>query len=219
MAMQRRTAKGGGKGNASANGAAGNAQAWAQKVAGLAGAWNARRGKVTSANFGPADVPDGKYIAVTVGAAAGVSKKGKGGPYFTSDFVIEGGEYKSEKVRNYQRLEDEEDTQRLINRLECMGYETATVDLRDLPNIAKQIVADKPRVRITVRNRFVENDDGNEVHYQDVFVDEPVGDDESMDGDGSDAPADGDSPKRPKRTATKKAGKKVTKRKPARSGK
>jgi hypothetical protein len=164
-------------------GASTNAASWATKVAGLSGQFLTRRGKVVNSGFEPADVPDGKYVVECFKAEAAI----KGGiPAFVTAYTILEGDFAGKVLNNFQRIVDAEDLQRLINRIECLGYNTSTVTLEELPQVAEaHITRDKPHVIVTVKNSFKPNATGNgETHYQAVYVDKPVdGDDEDEEDD------------------------------------
>lgn len=170
--------------------ASGQAPDFASALSGLDDAWGDSRTKEpTARGFAPADVPDGDYIVQLVGARVGIYKTGKkkGTGYVKFRYQIVVGQYADETLTSSDDLSKTEvgSTGRtkldlLSERLQRMGVETKKLDLRKLPELCTFLVDPtknpdaKPFFRANVANNFVEGDNGEQLHFQNVYINEAV---------------------------------------------
>jgi hypothetical protein len=143
-------------------------------------------------DYGPADIPDGPYIARLVGARVGVTSKGKneGKPYLSLSFVIAYGDHEGTRLSSMDTLDNSPvgDTGRtrldfVSEKLQKLGVETKKMPLSKLPAICAALVDPKvggdnakPFVRVTVKTKAATTEGGKP--FQSVYVDDLVGEDE-----------------------------------------
>lgn len=156
-------------------------------------AWSeSREIEPQSRDYGPADIPDGPYIARLVGARVGVTSKGKneGKPYLSLSFVIAYGDHEGTRLSSMDTLDNspvgETGRTRLdfvSEKLQKLGVETKKMPLSKLPAICAALVDPqvggdnaKPFVRVTVKTKAATTEGGKP--FQSVYVDDLVGEDE-----------------------------------------
>lgn len=168
---------------------------FASAVSGLDKAWSTAKKTVPTnrTTRGPnANVPDGSYAVQVVEAATGVPKNG-GNAYFRIRYVLLG-ELEGESVTSFNEISDNpafgansEKTKLdlLSERLQLLGVDTAKIKtVSELEKVSKKMSATKVYARVGVRNRHIpaeESRTGDARHYQDIFVNEVIKEDELND--------------------------------------
>ena len=156
-------------------------------AANLGDAWDQSRAKEPTSGFTVPDVPDDDYIVQLIGARVGVYRSGKrkGTAYLRFRYGIITGDYTGEVVSSSDDLSKESvgssgksKLDLLSERLQRMGIDTKTLNLRKLPELCQWLTDSgkntdaKPCYRVAVKNEFVLGDDGDTRHYQNVYVNE-----------------------------------------------
>jgi hypothetical protein len=167
-------------------------QDFASAASSLDGAWGKSKTSAPTARaFGPnTSVPDGNYVARISGAKTGVPRSG-GAPYFRINYTITLGELNGEKISSYDEVSDVEAYEGmtrldlLSNRLQLCGIETSKIkSLKELPAVAAQMTKVANYLHIGVKNDYIsaeESNDGKAHHFQKVFVNEVIAEDEIED--------------------------------------
>lgn len=120
--------------------------AWRQKTAKAKALWDKKKGKPGGgANYGPAEIDDGQYIAKLTSARLGITKRGKGAPYFATTMVVTEGSFEGTQLSTINMWDAtkpdrlEADIQRLVDRLEGLGIDTNNVDVTDLSDMTEVV--------------------------------------------------------------------------------
>lgn len=107
-------------------------------------------------SFDLPDIADGTYIAQLVSASVSATQKGV--PQFKCNLVVVKGEAEGTKLTRTDWLRDEDEERELMNlenfskNIQGFGIDTSALEESDLPELAASLTADKPFVRIGVKN-------------------------------------------------------------------
>lgn len=140
---------------------------------------------------GPADIPDGTYIAQVSAASIHVFKERPGmepmPPAFKVSYVVrEPGDFYGIKLTSFDSIDDTPiealdgacSLDFLSERLQRMGYEIGELDLEELPDFAKSLSDEKPWFRVAVVNGSYTpergKNAGKEVRTQKVYVNDAL---------------------------------------------
>lgn len=142
--------------------------AWAKAANQAKGSWkSARKAKAGQFQEDP-EIEDGTYFARLVNAKADFTKKSNV-PFFRTTFVIVEGEYKGDKHSRMDFLTDDDDERQAAKQAsfsKCMsglGYDVEELEFPEIPQLAADLIKDKPYVEIYVRNWQTDNGHGTNI--------------------------------------------------------
>lgn len=155
----------------------------------LDAAWNESRVKSPSGpGGGPPDIPDGDYIAQVQSAKVGQYRSGnrKGLWFFAINYTITQGEHAGVRISSRDDLDKDREISDgrtsldlFRERLQYMGIDVTNMRASEFPDLAKALGDPKHELgrltlAVTVKNNYVESDKGQTLHFQNVYVREPV---------------------------------------------
>ena len=135
------------------------------------------------------DVVDGNYVAQLDSVSTGIPRKedkdGNRVPYMRCRYIIAGGELVGEQLTSFDQVSKVEAfdgktrLDLLSERLQLMGIETTKMkSLKSLPDICQRLSEEQPLLRIFVKNDHRTNEGGETRHFQNVYINELVPEDE-----------------------------------------